>query len=813
MLQAKHNPEVKARLESRLRDDIGDLLPAGQKSLVADHPVEMWDTKRFEEFTGSRTGQAVVIIKDGRPTVIVKQGADPREIAQEGFHLVQAIDPTTRAKVARLDESVMSRWSSLDVREKLVLYKEKLDLELDAQRKMVAALEERAGAARALDDPDIVDRLARAKETLGNLEKRAGDLGRIGPLERQLLAWGVLQPAPWLDQPARLFAKAPAPAAKKVAKAKKKRPPPPPMAPEDVWNMARHADHFAVDIEDAYAKGVTIERVGDPLALSYKEHSRLTGQLEEMRAARRAYQETLDKLAVAPDPAAFEKATKAWHKMVSDTNEVMRSFGNRFEITSKPPHGSRGQGDRPCAGQRATPPQQARDGPRRAHGLRASDPGGRPARRADGPDGSRAQGDAERLRDSRRPTTPSWLGRRLAQLLDGYERAHLIGPGFGAEDIVALMLAPHSVNQFVQNKWIEKVLRKAAERLEVNIVAVARGREIAIPLANGKFDYVKVLDEVTYFLKDVDGKPMRFKNALGQRVPMSFTIEIEPGRGWKASSTCRRVRSLRGCRCRERSDMAAAPQYGPAVLRLLPEPARPYADLRDDLVRLGWEWANESQELPLVPGEPEWVAYRHASGAALDYEYLPPVSLRTLVASGSPDALAPLRGLPQLHAADLAGLLADPDIEAVVRGLLGVRALVWLPLLGEVRELASAHPEPLVRQVAQDVATQLPVLAMADLDRWKAYRQAHPGRSALLAMMPAEDRRQVLRWMGADRRDAGAGVLEALRTGLDDEDPEVRATAAVTAARLAAYDVADAVAGPSRSRTSSSTRSAWPGTP
>ena len=45
-------------------------------------------------------GQAVVIIKDGQPTVIVKQGADPREIAQEGFHLVQAIDPTTRAKVA-----------------------------------------------------------------------------------------------------------------------------------------------------------------------------------------------------------------------------------------------------------------------------------------------------------------------------------------------------------------------------------------------------------------------------------------------------------------------------------------------------------------------------------------------------------------------------------------------------------------------------------------------------------------------------------------------------------------------------------------
>ena len=115
----------------------------------------------------------------------------------------------------------MSRWSSLDVREKLVLYKEKLDLELDAQRSVVAALEERVGAGRMVDDPSLLERLGRAKETLDNLNKRAGDIARIGPLERQLMAWGVLQPAPWLDQPARLFAKSAAPPplrAKRAAK-------------------------------------------------------------------------------------------------------------------------------------------------------------------------------------------------------------------------------------------------------------------------------------------------------------------------------------------------------------------------------------------------------------------------------------------------------------------------------------------------------------------------------------------------------------------------------------------------------------------
>ena len=60
-----------------------------------------------------------------------------------------------------------------------------------------------------------------------------------------------------------------------------------------------------------------------------------------------------------------------------------------------------------------------------------------------------------------------------------------------------------------------------------------RASQLVIPLKNGKFDYVKILDEVSYY-KDVSGRPMMYTNALGKKVPMSFTIEIEPGRGWTA---------------------------------------------------------------------------------------------------------------------------------------------------------------------------------------------------------------------------------------------------------------------------------------
>ena len=55
------------------------------------------------------------------------------------------------------------------------------------------------------------------------------------------------------------------------------------------------------------------------------------------------------------------------------------------------------------------------------------------------------------------------------------------------------------------------------------------------------------------------------------------------------------------------------------------------------------------------------------------------------------------------------------------------QALVWVPLLGQVRELASTHPEALIRQVAQDVAARLPALATADFDRWRALRESPPG--------------------------------------------------------------------------------------
>lgn len=228
-------------------------------------------------------------------------------------------------------------------------------------------------------------------------------------------------------------------------------------------------------------------------------------------------------------------------------------------------------------------------------------------------------------------------------------------------------------------------------------------------------------------------------------------------------------------------------------VRLLPDPERPYSALRDDLVRLGWVWDDEPQTLPLVPGEPEWVSYRHPAGGRLRYEFNPAVWLRQIQAEGPAHCLEALGGLPRLLPDDVARLLDSGATEAVVRGLFAVRALQWLPLLPRVVALRG-HPDEFVRRVAADVAATLPGEAVSEAwERLRALRTAYPDRSALLTVLPAADRRQVLRWLGADFREADENVLAALRSGLADDDAEVRATAALVAARLRATSIAPTV--------------------
>ncbi len=97
------------------------------------------------------------------------------------------------------------------------------------------------------------------------------------------------------------------------------------------------------------------------------------------------------------------------------------------------------------------------------------------------------------------PTSPPGLAKRLSELLRGYHRAHLIGPGFGSELFEGLMLAPEAVNLDAQNKGVELFIRSLdAAGADVSIESHATGRQLVVPLVDGTVEHVDILTRVEY---------------------------------------------------------------------------------------------------------------------------------------------------------------------------------------------------------------------------------------------------------------------------------------------------------------------------
>jgi hypothetical protein len=118
-------------------------------------------------------------------------------------------------------------------------------------------------------------------------------------------------------------------------------------------------------------------------------------------------------------------------------------------------------------------------------------------------------------------TDPPELAGRLAALFHEWQRAHEVGAGFGGEFAEGLMLASWGVNQEAQNRGIEKFLRAAHDReFRADVTIKASGRRLAIPLADGGYEYVDVLTSVVYGVHAKGGKT----------VP--FGITMEPSGRW-----------------------------------------------------------------------------------------------------------------------------------------------------------------------------------------------------------------------------------------------------------------------------------------
>ena len=212
--------QTRAMRKELMRD-----IPAAQRKQFADTPIEVLSDADFKALTKSDSGKAVVLFEKGKARIVVRQGMDIKKLREEGIHLLQSVEKETRKKVAKLDERVLRNWDRLSLDNKLDLYRTKIELEIDAHRRMINGIEDDLAAAgddaakkalrRQLDD---------AEHTLANLNKRMGEVKDIGPDDKALIRAGLKDEPDYLDQPARLFMKEKPAKPKQVKKATRKTP-------------------------------------------------------------------------------------------------------------------------------------------------------------------------------------------------------------------------------------------------------------------------------------------------------------------------------------------------------------------------------------------------------------------------------------------------------------------------------------------------------------------------------------------------------------------------------------------------------------
>ncbi len=150
-------------------DTVTDLGPVDFDGLNL-HP-RIVSEEEFKKLAKGRA-DAAILIEDGKPQIIVREGAPPSAIREEITHLHQwQTDATMQQRMASLDESKLApgAWEKVPAQEKLQLHINKLEVESDAQRRI---LDQLAGSDAAAATNEMLD----AQENLFLIDERLAEL-------------------------------------------------------------------------------------------------------------------------------------------------------------------------------------------------------------------------------------------------------------------------------------------------------------------------------------------------------------------------------------------------------------------------------------------------------------------------------------------------------------------------------------------------------------------------------------------------------------------------------------------------------------
>jgi len=124
-----------------------DAVSETAKNQFKNLEVQVVDRKVFASVYGSETGDAVSVISKGTDgsisvKVVFREGGNPLAIRHEAAHLEQAADPKWTSKLAEVSEETLANWSKLSGEQQMRLYSTKIEVEIDAQERLIKKLGE-----------------------------------------------------------------------------------------------------------------------------------------------------------------------------------------------------------------------------------------------------------------------------------------------------------------------------------------------------------------------------------------------------------------------------------------------------------------------------------------------------------------------------------------------------------------------------------------------------------------------------------------------------------------------------------------------
>ncbi len=204
ILAGDHPGLGRKQLEQVAREQIVAGLDGDAAKAFKKLKVEVLPADEFARVTRSRElGEAVVMLRRGEPTVVVKAGADFQNLHREAPHLMQTLREDTARLVRKLDESVLAHWDKLPIETQVDLYKTKLALEIDAHQQMLKSLESDK-AVRRFGKERWAREVEYAQQTLDNLRKR---MKEVDGLDVEAVRARPATRPHYLEEPPRLFTK------------------------------------------------------------------------------------------------------------------------------------------------------------------------------------------------------------------------------------------------------------------------------------------------------------------------------------------------------------------------------------------------------------------------------------------------------------------------------------------------------------------------------------------------------------------------------------------------------------------------------